>query len=317
MRLPHDGSPYFLLYFYACLSHMLPMPKEPKIQNRASHAATPQIFSPKKLKLAQARARKRRAKLTAPQFLFERVAQDMADRIVMINRQFQSALLIAPEGFETRLNAYIPTDKQPQKWLSTPLSNLGPNLKDKDPFDLILIAFSHHTENDPVGLFKALSSFMVADSHIITVCLGGESLSQLRQAFYSVDQAHYNGVIPRIHPMIAIQENVLILANAGFNLTSGDRDRVAVNYRQLTTLISDLRDMGETYKLMTEQAVQTTRSFWTDVEENLKVANDKIAITYDILWSSGWMPHESQQKPLKPGSAKFHLSKAFNAKEED
>ena len=75
--------------------------------------------------------------------------------------------------------------------------------------------------------------------------------------------------------------------------------------------------MGETYKLMTEQAVQTTRSFWTDVEENLKVANDKIAITYDILWSSGWMPHESQQKPLKPGSAKFHLSKAFNAKEED
>ena len=277
----------------------------------ASHAATPQIFCKDKRQLAHLRASRRRARLETPQFLFERTAQDMADRISMINRQFKSALLIAPDGFEARLNGYITADKKPQTWLSTALDQLGPSLKNQGKFDLVLVAFSHHNESDPVGLFKALKPFMVADAHILTVCLGGDSLSELRQAFYAVDQDHFSGVIPRIHPMIAIQENVRILAASGFNLTSGDRDHVTVNYRKLSTLVSDLRDMGETYKLTAKQVVRTTRSFWNDVEDKLRNTEGKIPMTYDLIWACGWTPHESQQKPLKPGSAKTHLSKAF------
>lgn len=291
---------------------MQPMPKEPKIQGHASHAATPQVFSAQKRKTAQARAYKRRAKLETPQFLFERIAQDMADRISMINRQFNSALLIAPDGFHAQLKAHIPADKNPQTWLSTPLEQLAPRLKNQGAFDLVLMVFSHHTENDPVGLFKALKPYMVADAHLLTVCLGGESLTELRQAFYTVDQNHFGGVIPRIHPMIALQENVQILASSGFNLTSGDRDRLTVNYRKLSTLMSDLRNMGETYKLVAAQPVRTTRTFWKDVEDTLRQPNEKIPMTYDILWACGWTPHESQQKPLKPGSAKTHLSEAFS-----
>ena len=287
------------------------MPRKPKTQGNASHAATPHVFSPEKRIIAQNRAQKRRAKLETPQFLFERVAQDMADRISMINRRFKSALLIAPEGFHSQVTAHIPADKMPLTWRFTPLEQLGPHLKDQGEFDLVLIMFSHHTENDPVGLFKALKAYMIADAHILTACLGGESLTELRQAFYTADQQHFGGVIPRIHPMIALQENVQILAASGFNLTSGDRDRVNVNYHKLTTLISDLRDMGETYKLMIKQPVRTTASYWARVEDILRQSGEKVAMTYDIIWACGWTPHESQQKPLKPGSAKQHLSQAF------
>jgi len=36
----------------------------------------------------------------------------------------------------------------------------------------------------------------------------------------------------------------------------------------------------------------------------------RIRATFDIIWLSGWAPHESQQKPLKPGSAKASLAEA-------
>ena len=35
----------------------------------------------------------------------------------------------------------------------------------------------------------------------------------------------------------------------------------------------------------------------------------RIRATFQIVWFSGWVPHESQQKPLKPGSAEVSLSK--------
>ena len=41
----------------------------------------------------------------------------------------------------------------------------------------------------------------------------------------------------------------------------------------------------------------------------------RVPATFDILWVSGWVPHESQQKPLQPGSAKMRLADALNTTE--
>ena len=32
---------------------------------------------------------------------------------------------------------------------------------------------------------------------------------------------------------------------------------------------------------------------------------------FDLVWLAGWAPHDSQQKPLKPGSAKMRLEDAL------
>ena len=37
--------------------------------------------------------------------------------------------------------------------------------------------------------------------------------------------------------------------------------------------------------------------------------------TFDILTLTGWAPHERQQKPLKPGSAKARLADALGTTE--
>jgi hypothetical protein len=34
------------------------------------------------------------------------------------------------------------------------------------------------------------------------------------------------------------------------------------------------------------------------------------------VWLSGWAPHESQQQPLKPGSAQRRLADALGTKEQ-
>ena len=44
--------------------------------------------------------------------------------------------------------------------------------------------------------------------------------------------------------------------------------------------------------------------------ERFADADGRIRATFDIVWLSGWAPHESQQKPLKPGSAKVSLEAA-------
>jgi hypothetical protein len=44
--------------------------------------------------------------------------------------------------------------------------------------------------------------------------------------------------------------------------------------------------------------------------ERFADADGRIRATFDVIWLSGWAPHESQQKPLRPGSAKASLEEA-------
>jgi hypothetical protein len=41
----------------------------------------------------------------------------------------------------------------------------------------------------------------------------------------------------------------------------------------------------------------------------------RIPATFEVITLSGWKAHESQQKPLKPGSAKTRLADALGVKE--
>jgi hypothetical protein len=44
-------------------------------------------------------------------------------------------------------------------------------------------------------------------------------------------------------------------------------------------------------------------------------ADGRVRATFEIIWLSAWAPHESQQKPLKPGSAQRRLADALGTKE--
>ena len=62
-----------------------------------------------------------------------------------------------------------------------------------------------------------------------------------------------------------------------------------------------------------------TRSFFVRAAEiyaeRFADPDGRIRATFSIIYISGWAPHESQQKPLKPGSAKQRLSDALSTRE--
>ena len=45
-------------------------------------------------------------------------------------------------------------------------------------------------------------------------------------------------------------------------------------------------------------------------------ADGRVPATFQIIYLTGWAPHESQQKPLAPGSAKKRLADALGTREE-
>jgi hypothetical protein len=45
-------------------------------------------------------------------------------------------------------------------------------------------------------------------------------------------------------------------------------------------------------------------------------ADGRLRATFDIVYLTGWAPHDSQQKPLAPGSARQRLADALGSAEQ-
>ena len=45
--------------------------------------------------------------------------------------------------------------------------------------------------------------------------------------------------------------------------------------------------------------------------ERFSDPDGRVRASFEIVWLSGWAPHESQQKPLKPGTAQVRLADAL------
>jgi hypothetical protein len=49
--------------------------------------------------------------------------------------------------------------------------------------------------------------------------------------------------------------------------------------------------------------------------EKFSDPDGRVRATFEFVWLSGWAPHESQQQPLRPGSAKSRLADALGTVE--
>lgn len=144
---------------------------------------------------------------------------------------------------------------------------------------------------------------------------GGDTLTELRQVFYKTDEDIMGGLAPHIYPMANYTQAAGLLSRAGLNQPVVDTDRFTVSYGKLETLISDLRDLGETNVLKERPDTVLTQNYWAQFKKNYQKMfsreDGKLNCSFEILWLTGWSPHKSQQKPLKPGSANIHLGDAL------
>jgi len=184
-------------------------------------------------------------------------------------------------------------------------------------FDLIIMPHTLHTINDIPGVLWQIQKILKPDGLFLASFFGGETLTELRQILFEVEAEKRGGGSPRISPFIELATAASLLGRAGFSLPVADRDVLKVTFTDIYQLMYDLKGMGETNALVLREKTFTPRTLFVEAAERYRqkfsTSQEKISATFEIFYLTGWAPHSSQQKALKPGSAQYHLTDILNA----
>ncbi|MCE3256338.1 MAG: methyltransferase [Nitrobacter vulgaris] len=277
-----------------------------------NQSSPPVLFDRTLLGVRQSRA----AEVGAVPFLLERVAEDMAERLNAVLREFQHAADIGTPGDQVRgalsarlrelVRVDLPIDESEAVRLSP------------DSLDLAVSGLAFQFVNDLPGLLVQIRRALKPDGFLLAATIGGETLTELRQAFAIAEAELEGGISPRVAPFADLRDVGALLQRAGFALPVTDVDRVVVRYNDAFALMHDLRRMGATNIMAERRRTPLRRATLLRMaqiyQERFTDPDGRIRATFDIVWLSGWAPHESQQKPLQPGSAKASLEDAVKGR---
>jgi len=257
--------------------------------------------------------RQRRAAALGPvNFLLERVADDINDRLAAVMRGFEAAADIwtPGEGLQAGLRQRLPSLAH----VALPDSGAEVLPLASASLDLALSALAFQFVNDLPGVLAQIRRALKPDGLLLAAMVGGDTLTELRQSFAAAEAECEGGVSPRVAPFADLRDVGSLLQRAGLALPVTDVDRVVVRYDNVFALMQDLRRMGATNVLIERRRGPTRRTTLLRMAEiyaeRFTDPDGRIRATFDIVWLSAWAPHESQQKPLKPGSAKASLEQA-------
>jgi SAM-dependent methyltransferase len=185
--------------------------------------------------------------------------------------------------------------------------------------DLVVSALALQFVNDLPGALIQIRRALKPDGLFLAALIGGDSLAELRAAFAQAESEVEGGISPRVAPFADLRDLGALLQRAGLALPVTDIDRVTVRYASPLALMHDLRRMGAT-NVLTERRRKplrraTLRRLFEIYAERFADPDGRIRATFEIVWLSGWAPHESQQQPLKPGSARARLADALRTTE--
>lgn len=254
------------------------------------------------------RQRRRAAGRGHVDLLHRIAAAELKDRLGEINRTFQRPAIVTgfPELWSAEFPHFrvIPDD---------PVLDLAP-----DSHDLIIHAMSLHWTDDPVGQIVQSARALVKDGLFIAVCFGGQTLHELRAAMAAAESEVTGGLSPRVLPMGEIRDLGALLSRAGLALPVADLVGQRASYRDLVHLARDLRDMGESNAMANRLRRPTRREIFARAAaiyaESFPDRDDptRIQASFDLVFLTGWAPSETQQKPLRPGSAQKSLADALD-----
>jgi len=275
-------------------------------------------------RLLQRRRRSRAAALPA-NFLLDHVAGELADRLSVVLRRFNVGVDLGTPGDAVRRSLrrlgagmivgadviargkpFVVADEEALPFRDSSL-------------DFVVSGLALHFANDLPGVLAQIRRALKPDGLFLAALLGGETLTELRQAFAEAESEIEGGASPRVAPFADLRQIGALLQRAGFALPVTDVERVTVRYSSVFDLMHDLRRMGAANTLVARRRVplrRTTLMQMADVYARCFAdADGRIRTTFDIVWLSGWAPHPNQQQPLRPGSAKARLADALGTRE--
>lgn len=268
-------------------------------------------------------------------FLHDRAFDALTDRLRDIRREFPLALHTGYLGDDDRLGAYREAagigeallHMSPAPGLVDQRAGITPLIGDEEAlpffngdFDMITSCGNLHTVNDLPGALIQMMRALKPDGAFVAVMPGGESLYELRQAMMTAELALRHGAAPRVAPFADKQQMGALMQRAGFNLPVVDSDVIHVSYPDIFALMHDLRAFGEGNAIAERARDYPGRDFFRRVDETYRArfgedGNGRIDARFELIYLIGWRPHESQQKPLRPGSAEARLADALESEE--
>ncbi len=287
------------------------------------NSTAPQVFD-----RAVVRARRTRSDLSQFGFLHTHVAQEISDRLMAVERRFERALIMGERGgtfSSTEAGQQIPHA------FSTDLAASGDVrlsfIADEEylpiatsTLDLVVAPLTLHATNDLPGALVQIRYALKPDGFFVGTLFGGNTLHELRAVLNEAEIETTGGLSPRIAPFAEVRDAGHLLQRAGFALPVSDTDSLAVRYSSFFDLLRDLRGMGEANALTERRKVPLRRETLARAAEayadRFSDSDGKLRATFELIYLSGWAPHESQQQPLRPGSAQTSLAEALGTKEQ-
>ena len=266
----------------------------------------PRLFDPTLVQRHLARRR------DTGSFVFDLVVEDLADRLGTLVREFPRAAIIGPDP--ERLPETGATASHPirfERYAAFAGDDEVPEMAE-GTYNLIVSLLHLQAVNDVPGYLARLRAKLEPDGLLMVATIGGESLTELREAFLSADAMVLGGAAARVAPMLQVREAGSLLQRAGLALPVADVETHVVRYSTPFALMAELKALGAANPLVDRPRRLATATLLT-AAANAYQAQDadpdgRVRATLEIVWLAGWVPHESQQKPLKPGSATTRLA---------
>ena len=262
----------------------------------------PKLFDRALLRMRQSRALKQERAT----FLLDRVAEDMEERLHAVLREFADVADVWTPGTALRTPSrdrfksvtQIGLDDSEQETL--PLQ--------PESLDLVVSGLAFQFVNDLPGVLTQIRRALRPDGLLLAAMIGGDTLTELRQSFAAAEAELEGGVSPRVAPFADLRDVGALLQRAGFALPVCDVERIVVRYDDAFALMRDLRRMGATNILVERRRTPTRRATLLRMAqvyaERFTDPDARIRATFEVIWLSGWAPHESQPKPLSPNLAR-------------
>lgn len=271
----------------------------------------PRIFDRK----ARALRRDRAAKIPGQSFLILEAAAGVAERAGAANRRFHNALELGSDDA-----AFEVMKPLAETWSRAAFSESEILDLSLQSFDLAVSVLALHAVNDLPGALIQIRRALKPDGLFVAALFAGDTLKELRESLAAGEEEISGGASPRVAPFADVRDLGGLLQRAGFNLPVADTERTTVRYREFDTLIADLRAAGETNALADRARKPLRRDVLATslahYKSNHAEEDGRLRTTFDIVYLTGWTPHESQQKPLRPGSAKVRLADALGTTEQ-
>jgi NADH dehydrogenase [ubiquinone] 1 alpha subcomplex assembly factor 5 len=272
------------------------------------------------------RRRRQRWAKTAPQFLNDVVIADLLARLAIVNRPLARILVHGP-GAATLADSLAGLGGTATLYASDSIPFNGAALLFEEealPFAAeslngFINLLGLESVNDIPGTLAQIRRSLAPDGLFLAAALGGETLTELRRAWLAAESDVLGGTSPRIAPFVHVREWGALLQRAGFALPVVDADRRIVSYPDLLALMRDLRGLGLANALLARSRRPMTRRLLFRLMEayaaQFAAADGRISATFEMIYLTAWSPHETQPKPLRPGSAAKRLADALGVKE--